>query len=431
MSNGQTPSSQNTNPISKTSPRGRHFRESAQYLIIQIKQFWNKVKIIFWNLLGRYQALPKSTRWLVPIAFIFGIAMSSAVKSILDRNSLTHELTQHSQKATPVAAQKIEPRSILHQFFTHSYLQPKKEITLRPNSNVTVRQVMIEVGQKVKRGEVIAYTDSEAQALRAELDGIDFQLKNLDYSVTVALAKKSFISSKEYQQKELEHKASRLRAKLAKIETTGAIHSPINGTVSEVNLKSGDYIDNPSQYYIKIADASSFRLQLYLPQAVAAKLNKGSEAILSRTKTDEYGKESYEAAFGRVGGVAPVVDPKSGSVLTDIEVEKIPSGWIAGQYVQVTMTIDQAHEVVAVPNESIIFENGQPFVYRISRSDEQSPELRSPASENGSRVVKALVQTGLRDAKFTEVKEGVLISDVVITEGQGSLANNASVEVVR
>lgn len=375
--------------------------------------------------------LPRSTQWAVPISFIIGLSANQIFKKIAERQALAQETAQPAGKPAPVAVHSVSPRTILHQFFTHSFLQPKKEITLRPNANVTVRQVMIEVGQKIKRGEVLAYTDSEAQALRAELDGIDLKLKNLDYSVTVALAKKSFISSKEFQQKELEHKASRLRGRLAQIETTGAIHSPINGIVSEISLKSGDYIDNPAQYFIKIADSSSFRLQLYLPQTVAAKLQKGSGALLSRTKTDEYGKELYEAAFGRVGAVAPVVDPKSGSVLTEVEVDQIPAGWIAGQYVQVTMTIDQAAQVVAVPNESIVYENAQPFVFRIARANDESPDLRAPASMTGPRVIKGLVKTGLRDAKFTEIKEGVQDLDMVVIEGQGSLSNNGTVEIVR
>src|SRR5262249_3744073 len=161
------------------------------------------------------------------------------------------------------------------------------------------------------------------------------KLRNLDFNVTMALAKKSFLSQKEFAQKGLEHRASRIRRRLAELETNGAILAPISGTVSEIALKSGDYIDNPQQYYIKIADASSFRIQLFLPYSVSAKLRKGALATLSRIRTDEFGRDKLETAAGQISGIAPTVDPKTGSVLTDIEITRVPSGWIPGIFVQV------------------------------------------------------------------------------------------------
>lgn len=384
-----------------------------------------------------YRTLPRSTKLAIPMAFLIGVGIGPIMKRLNSTSSVATDDAADA-KPVPVATQPVKLRTILHQFTTNSYLQPKKEIILRPNNNVVVREVRVEVGQQVKRGDVLAYTDSEAQRLRSELDEIDLKQKNLDYSVTLALAKKSFISTKEFAQKQLEYRASGIRKRLSELETTGAIHSPIDGVVSEIAIKSGDYIDNPSQYFIKIADNSSFRIQLYLPQTVASRLTKGMFASLTRARIDDFGKETTEFAARNVLAIAPVVDPKSGSVLTDIEVQSVPKGWIGGQYVQLALTIEQANQVVAVPNDAIIVENNRSFVYRIPGPDELAPdEGRSPAAESKAgerqpaRVVKEAVTFGLRDAKYTEIRSGIEENDTIVVEGQGNLSDNAAVEVVR
>ena len=43
---------------------------------------------------------------------------------------------------------------------------------------------------------------------------------------------------------------------------------------------------------------------------------------------------------------------------------------------------------------------------------------------------KRFNKCSFNNAKFTEVKEGIRESDTVVTEGQGSLANNATIEIV-
>ncbi len=372
------------------------------------------------------------TKWrILTVAIFVGICIGGGIyynKHRANIEALASSSSLMSEKAVPVAVQKIEERTIKSVFSTHSFLQPKKEITLRPNANVKVREVKVVIGQQIKAEQILAYTNSEAQALRAELDQIDSKQKNLDHEVTMALAKQKFLSRNEYKQKVLEYKAYQVRQRLNDIETNGAIISPIDGIVSEINLKVGDFIDNPSQYSIKISDPSSYRIQLYIPQNVAAKLDKETPATLSRNWKKEMGEEVTESIDAKISAIAPTVDSKTGSVFIEITVSKIPKGWIAGMYVEVALVIDKTEEAVAVPNQALITENGQTYVYLV-------PAQRTPASaqaeDSGSRAAKTLIKTGLRDSKFTEVKEGLEADDLVVVEGQGGLTDGAKIQVVR
>ncbi len=384
-----------------------------------------------------FLALPQSTRWAFLATFIAGAVFNSAFH-YFTREKAHSPFDNTLMRPAPVAAQTVGTQTIVNQFITHASLQPKKEVTIRPNANVTVREVRVEIGQLVNKGDILASTSSESQSLRSELDQIELKLKNLDFKVTMELAKKSFLSEKEFQQKELEHRASRIRRRLAEIDTMGAILSPITGIVSEIALKSGDFVDNPSTYYIKIADASALRLQIFLPQAVAAKLVKGDEATLSRSHADELGVEQIESAKGMVGGVAPVVDPKTGSVLTEIDIDSVPKTWIPGMFVQVSMVIEESADTLAVPNESIIYDSNQSYVFRIgtktkteANAEERTLASSDPQQDEPESVQKVPVKTGLRDGKFTEVLEGLEEFDMIVTEGQGTLADGSKVEIVR
>ena len=130
-----------------------------------------------------------------------------------------------------------------------------------------------------------------------------------------------------------------------------------------------------------------------------------------------------------------VVDPKTGSVLTEVELLKIPQGWISGMYVQLVIAIDHSDNAIAVSNEALVFEKSQAYVFRVrSKSDGSAAAPRGPAGAapaSMERAEKVPVQLGLRDGKFTEIKAGLEEFDLVVIEGQGGLADGAPVQVIR
>jgi len=323
----------------------------------------------------------------------------SAVK---EESSAAVETTEK----VPVNVISIERGRIERRFTSFSHLQPIREAILRSQNNVLVKELYVKWGAYVKKGEILAEFESEAGRLKSELESIDLSARAMDYKINKSLAEKEFISGQEFAQKERDFHAQRIRMKLSDIESSKKLVSPIDGIVSEVNLKKGDFIENSTEKYIRVIDPSQFKLTLFVPQSVALHLKQGIPVTLDRDGL---------SGRGTLSAVAPAVDPKSGSVLIEILSEEVPKEWLAGMYVGVSLPIEAQTDVLLVPVAAIFFEDSKPNVFRIIASDET--------------VEKIPVETGIMDGQFAEIKLGLEDFDTIVVKGQTLLKNGAAVDI--
>lgn len=352
----------------------------------------------------------------------------------------------------PVSIENVQTREIKSVFKTYSYLLPYKEVTLRPNQDVKIKEILVEVGDQVLIDKPLVLIDSELQNLKKEADKIEAQLRNLDFTVTLALAKRNFLSQKEVEQKKLEHRAVQIRQRLSDLETKNEIKSPIAGVVSEIRMKKGDYIDGQSNSYIKVSDSSHFRVELYLPQNVATLIKKGDPVTLSRSQTLESSSE-IQNATAHVTAISPTVDSKTGSVFTEITLENIPSGWIAGMFTEIEFTLYKEDQALSVPNQAIIYEKSKPYIFVVTDESIQEAPKRGLAQETqnsksqdqesqGTKTQKdeleepqqfakkIPVKLGIKNSQYTQILEGAEELDQVVVEGQSSLSDGTLVQIV-
>lgn len=403
------------------------------------------------NTYGTYRSFPKNAKITVFAAFFVGFAAQFVyVKFAAKSEAHTAEAALASD-TLPIAAQAVEIRDIQDSFSGHAILQPWKEVTLHPDQQVTIREVTVKVGSFVEKGQSLAVVDSEVQKLKTELDQIDLQMRELDYSVTLALAKKDFISKNEQKQKILEHRSQQIRARISAIESSGRMVAPISGVISEVQMKAGDYIDNSSNYFVKIVDPTQLKVSIYLPHTAVRKLAVDSAVQFQRTEVGDDGEDHLVSATGRVAAIAPVVDSKTGSVLVEIVVNQFPKTWRPGLSVEASMALDLSAMALTVPSNAVVYQKGKPYVYRVksapaaaktNASEADAAEVRAPAAaasgpstpnEVKSSLVaeRVPVKLGLRDATHAEIVDGLGDKDMIVVEGQGGLTDGAKVEIVR
>ena len=402
---------------------------------------------LLWKKRTWYQ-LPRKSKKFVIASFACGFLVHGFYLLIKDLKNREAQVEAKSKdRIYSVGVDTAVVQGIKNIFSTQAYLQSWKEVVIRPGQTATVRKLSVEVGQHVKSGETLALLSSELLQLKSELDKIDLQLRNMDFAVTMALARKNFVSEKEFKQRKLEYRAQEIRTRIAKLENTDLLESPIDGLVSEINMKNGDYIDNSNQYFIKVADVSELKISIYIPQKIATRLKKGDEVELVRSEIDEAGSKIIQSSKATIQAVAPIVDPKTGSILVEINAKNTPKSWVPGMYVEVSMTIDQSPTALVVPQQAVVFENKVSFVYRIlsnEKAGERVPasDLAKESSDSAKsseqnadsevqRVQKVPVKLGLKDAKSIEIIGGLEQFDLVVVTGQGALADGSKVEIVQ
>jgi RND family efflux transporter MFP subunit len=374
----------------------------------------------------QFDTFPKAAKCSIAVAFAVGLVGQWTLEGAARIPGLVAVWLKHAEVAElpAVTVAQAEMNEIADNFTVYATLQPLREAVLRPPSQVVVSAVSVKIGDRVRRGQTLAYFRSESQNLRTELEQIDLQRKEMDIELTMALSKKNFVSNREVRQSELDQRSAQIRRKLNEIEGSSRIISPIDGVVAELNLFQGDYIDQVQNFTIRVVQPNGIRVQAYVPGNVAARLQAGGEAeILPVSASGSTG--ATVGITATLNAVGTTLDPKTGSVFVDVTAAETPEGWRIGAIVELRLILEKNDSAITVPTQALVWKKGVPHVFKVAEPS------RAPASEDDSSTVELVpVQLGIRGDNLTEIRQGIGEGVKVVTRGQGSLAAGAQVRVV-
>jgi len=238
------------------------------------------------------------------------------------------------------------------------------------------------VGDKVKRGQVIAEIESsEVGQARAELVSAKARFAAADANLKreTDLAEKKISSSRELElaraqweteQAGVRAAVMRLRAiglSPADIEEAGRhdlggrvqMRAPISGTVIERKVTLGQAVERATDAF-KIADTTHVWVSLDLYEKDLARVHVGQEV---ETRTDALPGELFK---GHVAFVVPVIDQATRTAKVRLEFPN-PNGELhAGQLVTARIIADSklaTEEVLAVPRSAIEQVEGKTVVF--------------------------------------------------------------------
>lgn len=350
------------------------------------------------------------------------LAVGGIVKFYSSKASPVTSAKDSENTVASVRIQEVGKKDLRKVFQLFSPLLPWKEAFVKPLAVGFVEEMPVQVGEMVKKDQVLFRMDSESQRLRSELEQIDFQVKQLDFKISMTLAKKNFISKQEANQKNLENRSTMIRARLSHLENRGISRAPFDGLVSEIGFKVGDYLDNASNVTLRVVDLSKMKVSFWVPQTVASQISKASEVRI------QIGEKIGTA---KIIAISPTVDQKTGSVFVEAVIPDRPMDWKAGQFVQVLLSLERTMGAIAIPRAAVQQEAGHSFVWKIDRQEAKAGESgRGMASaEDTTRVHRVEVKLGLMEDELVEVKSGLEEFDQVVVQGLAGLSEGTQVEI--
>jgi RND family efflux transporter MFP subunit len=174
------------------------------------------------------------------------------------------------------------------------------------------------------------------------------------------------------------------------------LKSPLSGTVIEVNAINGAYVQ-AGQPLVRVVDTSKLWLKANIPLSEATHLDHLSSAYFTVSGMTEEFKPS------RLITVNDVVDTKTRTVQTILEVDNTAGKLKVGMYANIVLQAGHADNTLAVPNSAIFEDEGRFFVY---------------IQTGGETFIRREVTLGNRNAGFTAIVKGLTANDrVVITGG--------------
>ncbi|MCG2576285.1 efflux RND transporter periplasmic adaptor subunit [Dechloromonas sp. XY25] len=286
-------------------------------------------------------------------------------------------------------------------------------------ANYRITEVRVQVGDVVKKGQVLARIASdtvaselaEARAAVAELEASAGEAK-ANAERARELREKGFYSSQlntQYQtaqhtaQARLAAAQARQQAAQLKMDKTGVL-APDDGVISARSATVGS-LTQSGQELFRLIRGGRLEWRAEVPSADLAKLRPGAVATLTAP--------GGEAVKGSVRAVAPSIDPQTRNGLVYVDLPASPAVR-AGMFARGEFELGRS-PALTVPQTATVLREGFAYLFRLEGED---------------RVAQIKVTLGRRLGERVEVLSGLTDGARVVETGASFLADGDAVKVV-
>jgi membrane fusion protein (multidrug efflux system) len=271
-----------------------------------------------------------------------------------------------------------------------------------------VRELLVEEGDDVSKGQILARLDGER--LRLELNESEAKLRKLqrDYERNVDLQAKGLISDGDFEKIKYEMEALEAAFNLASLELDYTqIRAPIDGVVARRFVKLGNTISEGDALF-KVTSLEPLVAYLHVPEREYRNVDPGQPVGI---EIDALAGETIVATVSRV---SPVVDPQTGTFKITVEIVDEQRRIKPGMFGRIGVVYDVHEDALQIPRSAIIEDQGAASVFVIE----------------GDHAVRRTVETGYSNKGMVEIIRGLQDGEQVVTVGQASLKQDSRVNVI-
>jgi RND family efflux transporter MFP subunit len=284
-------------------------------------------------------------------------------------------------------------------------LRPWKSTTLYSKVGGYLSKITVDVGDRVREGQLIAVV--QAPELESEYKSSVSELENRERIAqrTRDLAAKGFFSQQALDNADTDVRTARGRVDTLRSQMEyRSLYAPYAGVVTGRYVDPGALITNAannqtsSQPVVTVSDPSKLRVSVYVEQVDARYVRPGIEAEIIDTASPT---QRIKANVSRVAGE---LDPKTRTLLAEVDFDNRSRTFIPGSFVNVALMVPQT-SFVEVPAPALVVRERKNFVavlgsdnhikltpIEIAGTDGASVKIGSGLGE-GMRVVLSLPNT--------------------------------------
>lgn len=310
---------------------------------------------------------------------------------------------------TPVKVTTIvaAEQSVAEEIPLTGVLEANERTELAANAAGRVTKVLVELGQTVAAGAVIAQLDTSTAALSqaeaaANVKSAEEQLATarLDCDRYEGLLKKGAITQQEYDKAQgdcrhgsAEEAAAKAKAaKAAKAVSDGTIRAPFSGKIAAKTIHVGDYVREDTKVVTLLSD-NPLRLQLTVPEpsifAVKAGTNVRFESLGVKGR-------SFQATIANVGRE---VRAQSRDVVVEGTVDNADGALLPGMFTTAHLQTGETRRPV-VPRSAVVVKDDESSVFVVVEK----------------RLQQRAVHLGAAIGEGVAVMDGVKAGENVVTD---------------
>jgi RND family efflux transporter MFP subunit len=361
----------------------------------------------------------KNKKWL-GLLLVSLVLLSACSKETDQQNKDAAQNTDAASSTMAVTLAKAQTRNIERSIIASGPVSAWEEMQLGVElSGVRVTALNVDVGQSVKRGQLLLELDhrtldSDLRQADASLNEAKagLQLANINFNRGQQLAKSQLISASALD----ELRAGVVQAQ-ARLATTQAIRDGVQLKRNFASLRAPDdgiiskRLVQPGQ--VVMAGAELLRLIRRGRLEWRAELNEADLARVQAGAKIRLQTSSGETVEGIVRTVSPGLDAttRTGTLYADLP---NPGSLKAGTFLEGRI-LTSASQALTIPSAALIQRDGHSYVYIVTADN---------------TVQRIRVSSGTSEQGFVEITQGLKAGDAVIDSGAGFLSDGDRVNVV-
>jgi len=357
-------------------------------------------------------------------------------------NNNTAKADQDKEKTViPVEACAIKTGTISAYFKGTATLEAENEAQVVAKTSGVVENILVEEGDRVKAGQILAKLDDDKVSL--DLEEAQVRLKQLenDYKRSQELFQKNIISEEAFDRSKSDYEMQKTKTDLARLlKEYTSICAPISGVISRRLIKTGNMLTQ-NQPCFQISDFDPLIAILHVPEKELIKLKPSQDAKLSVDALPE------QIFSGNILRISPVVDPETGTFKVTVAVKDPYEKLKPGMFARVDIVYDEHHHTLLAPKEAILTEGDETVVFLVTNeekkvedkntSDKLSPQTTNtkpdPTVDNNKKIKTARrtsIEVGYINTTHIEILNGLKDGDIIVQTGIGALKDGSTIEIL-
>ncbi len=323
---------------------------------------------------------------------------------------LTKKTPEAQISMTSVEVLQPTEREIVNYTEQIGTISPAESVTVIPKISGEVLALHVNVGDSVQAGAVLANLNADAlSGLKIQMDSAKIAMNDAQTALTrtTELFAAGAVSQQNLEQARSAASSAKLAYDAAKNQydlQSGytALTSPIAGVIEAKNLEVHGMAQAGSPAFV-VSAQNGTTVKFGVTEPVKAFIKVGDSLTVEK---------DGKIYTGRITEIEEMVSASSGLYNVKASVEKAEE-MATGSRVKLSLMKAKEQVKLSVPISAVYYSGGQPYVYLYKEG----------------KAVKTKVQTGIYDAEYIAVTEGLQAEDKVIYTWSKELYDGANVSL--
>ncbi|WP_143894937.1 efflux RND transporter periplasmic adaptor subunit [Tepidimonas sediminis] len=310
--------------------------------------------------------------------------------------------------AVEVASVQVAP--IVEEAQAVGTLAARQRVVIRPEVAGRIVAIGFADGAPVRKGQLLVQLDDALQ--RAELAQAQAQLavQQANLRRNEELVAQGFVAQRVLDESRAAVQVAQAQVDLAQARLARMrIVAPFDGVAGIRAVHVGEYVKDGAEL-VHLEDLSQLVVDFRLPERLQPRVRVGQPL---RLQVDARPGQTVPA---RIVAIDPALDADGRALVVRAALDGGRHGLQPGMFVRVALELGRDEAALLVPEEAIVPQGQQFFVWR----------LRPAAGEAPPEVERVAVRLGLRRDGQVQVTQGLQAGDTIVIAGQQRLQRDGT-----